>query len=83
VVDWRLYVRGVLDPEAPASWVAQGSGVTQLTTANPNVCTDDVTISGITLTDYAWIDVALGLSLHSGESGPLGMLRASFGASYT
>lgn len=81
VLDWQVYVRGILDPEVPGPWVAQGS-LTQITSGSPDLCLGDITISGITLTDYVWLEVALGLSVHSGQSGPYGNLKSWLGVEY-
>jgi hypothetical protein len=43
----------------------------------------DITISGITLTDFCWLDVAIALSVHSGESGPYGNLKSWLGVEYS
>jgi hypothetical protein len=85
-VQWELYVRGVNDPASPANSFVRaksgGSATAFGSSVNPNVCSDDVTVDNITVADFAWVDVALALTIGS-SSGPTGMLHVKVGGSYS
>ena len=85
-VKWELYVRGVNHPASPPNAYVRaksgGSATAFGSDVDPNVCSDDVAVDDITVGDFAWVDVAVALTIGS-SSGPTGVLHAKVGAIYT
>jgi hypothetical protein len=76
-LEYRWYVRGVNDPDAPGSWTELGAGWTAITNGNTAVCTADTSVSGVTRSSYHRLDVALAVRLKSGGASPSGAIQAT------
>ena len=77
-----VYVRGIVDPEAPGSWVAIGT-YTALADGASAICIADASMSGVTPASYHELEIGLAVRLKSGGSAPAGFLKALAGVSYT
>jgi hypothetical protein len=82
-IEFRVYARGVNDPDAPGAWVALGAGWTSITDGNTAVCYGDTAVSGVTPSDYHRLELAIFVRLKSGGSNPAGFITASLGMGYT
>lgn len=58
-LEWRLAARAFNDPMARGSWTDLGAGWNNPQTNNFDVNTGDLAFSGITLTNFQWLELAL------------------------
>jgi hypothetical protein len=63
---WRLAARGFNDPFARGEWTDLGSGWNVPDTVNFDLNTADLSFTGITLTDFQWVELALAVRKTSG-----------------
>jgi hypothetical protein len=82
-IEYRLFGRGVNDPDKPGTWTGLGGGYTSITDGNTATCLGDLALSGLSPSSYHELEIALGLRMKSGGSGPAGFLRVISGVGYT
>lgn len=82
-IEFRFYVRGVNDPDAPGAWVALGAGFTPITDGNTAVCFADSSVSGVTPASYHQLEFAIAVRMKAGGAAPAGVLTVTAGLSYT
>ncbi|MEZ5333596.1 MAG: hypothetical protein R2991_16535 [Thermoanaerobaculia bacterium] len=84
-IEYRFFVRGVNDPEEPEStWTGLGAGYTALPESTPMaICQSDLSVSGVTPSNFHELDFSIRLKLTGGGSTPTGSVKVSAGLSYT
>ena len=82
-MEYRMFVRGVNDVDAPGAWTALGTGYTAIADGNSATCLTDASVSGVTPANYHELEFAFVLRMESGGTLPNGRLRVAAALSYT